>query len=117
MADATESASPLTQEQTTMEDTYRRPYRSSFWPSEMVWTAVHGLNDVPHAHDDAEDADDGEDGEDETGFVAYYVAQQIAELLSIQDNTALVQDLLPLAVWAVQNGAPAELVTFAEDAS
>ena len=79
-----------------------RPYRTREWPSEIVWTVVHSI-------------DVGDDPAERDGFPAFVVAQQVAEHLSIHDSTTSVHDLLPLAVWAVLNGAPADLVTFASD--
>jgi hypothetical protein len=68
-------------------------YRTPEWPSEIVWLTVRTARD-----------------QTDTDALATAVYEQ----LGIHDRTASVEDLLRLAVWAVANGAPAELVDFGD---
>lgn len=83
------------------EDAPPTPYRTREYPSEILWEA----NQFAYST-----------GDDEARQ-ARELAELAGHLLSIHDATTPVLDLLPLAAWAVLHGAPAELVTFAEDAS
>ncbi|KAA9131160.1 hypothetical protein [Microbacterium caowuchunii] len=72
---------------------FRIQYRTPQWPSEIVWRTVRTARDQTDT---------------------YLLASAVWNQLGIHDRTTPVEDLLRLAVWAVANGAPADLVDFGE---
>ncbi len=76
-----------------MSNELKIQYRTPEWPSEIVWRTVRTAKNPT-----------------DTEALAASVIQQ----LGIHDRTSAVEDLLGLAVRAVANDAPSELVDFGD---